>query len=158
MKWKAIFIMVSGCSSHVLHIRTQANKLVFKVLQTVINYNNDRVGGIQTTEVEGTYSTRKEAYEAAKKCLLDEEVTKGSFVEYDEKEEFQGEWPYGDECWVHAVGQTGENFNVFVKAQPHSHKHHECKHHGGKKCECSCKHTDGGCKNKNCKHDDSGCN
>jgi hypothetical protein len=100
------------------------------VLQTTIDYNSDRVGGIQTTEVEGTYPTRKAAFEAAKTILLDEEVTKESFAEYDEKDEFVGEWPYGDECWVHAVGQTGENFKVLVKAQPHSHRHHERKHHG----------------------------
>ena len=134
-----------------------ANCFISAVLQTRIDYNSDRIGGIQTTEVEGTYPTRKAAYEAARTILLDDEVTKESFAEYDEKDDFEGEWPYGDECWVHAVGQTGENFKVLVKAQPHSHRHHDCKHHGGKKCECSCKHTEPGCKNKQCKHD-CGCN
>jgi len=128
------------------------------VLQTTINYNNDRIGGIQTTEVEGTYPTRKAALEAAKTALLDDEITKESFAEYDEKEEFDGEWPYGDNCLVHAVQETGENFEIFVKAQPHSHKSHECQHHGGKKCECSCKHTEGECKHKQCKHADCECN
>jgi len=128
------------------------------VLQTTINYNNDRIGGVQNTEVEGTYLTRKEAFEAAHTVLLDDEVTKESFAEYDEKEDFKGEWPYGDECFVHAVGETGENFLVFVKAQPHSHTTHECKHHGGKKCECSCKHTEAACKHKQCKHADCECN
>lgn len=127
-------------------------------MQTTINYNNDRIGGIQNTEVEGTYLTRKEAFTAAHTALLDDEVKKESFAEYDEKEDFKGEWPYGDECFVHAVGETGENFLVFVKAQPHSHSTHECKHHGGKKCECSCKHDEGACKHKQCKHTDCECN
>lgn len=127
------------------------------VLQTTINYNNDRIGGIQNTEVEGTYLTRKEAFAAAHTTLLDDEVTKESFAEYDEKEDFKGEWPYGDECFVHAVGETGENFLVSVKAQPHSHSTHACKHHDGKKCECSCNHTDGACKHKQCKHADCEC-
>jgi hypothetical protein len=127
------------------------------VLQTIINYNNDRVGGIQYTEVEGTYPTRADAYAAAHTVLLDDEVTKESFAEYDEKEAFEGEWPYGDEVFVHAVAETGENFLVSVKAQPHSHKHHSCKHHGGGKCECECKHTDKACKNTTCKHEDCDC-
>jgi len=94
------------------------------VLQTTIDYNNDRVGGIQTTEVVGTYATRKEAFEASKTALLDAEVTKESFAEYDEKEEFQGEWPYPEEAVIHAVGQFGENFLILVKAQPRGHKLH----------------------------------
>jgi hypothetical protein len=92
------------------------------VLQTTIDYNTDRIGGIQNTEVEGTYPTRKAAFEAAHTTLLDDEVTKASFAVYEEKEQFEGEWPYGDEVLVHAVAETGENFDVFVKAQPHSHK------------------------------------
>lgn len=128
------------------------------VLQTTINYNNDRIGGIQTTEVEGTYTTRKAAFEAAKIALLEgDEVTKASFAEYDEKEDFKGEWPYGDECFVHAVGQTGENFTVSVKAQPHSHGNHACGHHGGKKCDCKCEKSEGGCKTKACKHKECEC-
>jgi len=123
------------------------------VLQTTINYNTDRIGGNRTTEIEGTFPTRKAAFEAAHTILLDADVTKESFAEYDEKQDFEGEWPYGDECLVHAVAETGENFLVFVKAQPHSHQHHNCKHHGGKKCECTCKHTEGDCKLKACKHD-----
>lgn len=127
------------------------------VLQTTIDYNNDRIGGIQSTEVEGTYATRKEAFAAATTALLDDEVKKEDFAEYDTKDEFEGEWPYGDECLVHAVGQTGENFKVLVKAQPHSHKLHACKHHGGKKCECKCEHGETTCKAKQCKHDDCEC-
>jgi len=147
---------------NVLHLKGnesgEVEGFLHYVLQTTINYNNDRIGGIQTTEVEGTYPTRKAAYEAAHTALLDEEVTKKSFAEYDEKEKEECEWPWGDDCFVHAVAETGENFLVFVKAQPHSHKNHACSHHGGQKCECTCKHTEEVCKHKTCKHSDCDCN
>jgi len=125
------------------------------VLQTTIFYNNDRVGGIQTTEVESTHTTRAAAYENAKKALLDDEVTKESFAEYDGKDDFKGEWPYGEDVFVHAVSETGENYNVAVKAQPHRHGNHPCAHHGGTMCACKCKHSEEGCKAKACKH--NGC-
>jgi len=112
------------------------------------------------TEVEGTYATREAARKAARSALLDENVTKKSFAEYDEFDDARdvNEWPYGEDVLVHAVAGTGENFNVAVKAQPHSHQHHDCKHHGGMKCDCKCKHSESGCKEKTCKHgDDCGC-
>ena len=77
---------------------------------------------MQTTEVEGTFRTRKAAYEAAKTILLDDEVTKADFAQYDEEDNEKGEWPYGEECLVHAVGSTGENFKVLVKT---GLKHHD---------------------------------
>lgn len=95
-------------------------------------YDSDSTGRIQTTEVEGTYPTRKSAFEAAKNVLLDEDITKESFAEYDEQDLEKGEWPYGDEVLVHAVAETGENVEVLVKAQPHGKQLHKCKHHGGK--------------------------
>jgi hypothetical protein len=129
------------------------------VLQTTIDYNDDRIGGKQVTLIEGTYLTRAAAYEAAKTALLDEDVTEKDFAEYDLKDsrEEKGEWPYGDDCLVHAVGQNGDNFLIHVKAQPHSHQHHACKHHAGKKCDCACKHGDTACKVKACKHADCDC-
>jgi hypothetical protein len=164
-----VFAKAPAGQEYVVKLDTKPNVLKFRgnesgevegvlhyVLQTTINYNTDRVGGNQTTEIEGTYPTRKAAYEAAHTILLDNEVAKESFAEYDEKEAFTGEWPYGDDCFVHAVGQTGENFTVEVKAQPHAHRHHECKHHEGSKCECECKYSETGCKHKACKHDDCG--
>jgi len=94
------------------------------VLQTTILYDNDSTGGVQTTEVEGTYPTRKAAFEAARNALLDEDVTKESFAEYDEKDMEKDEWPYGDEVLIHAVAGTGENFKISVKPQPHNRQHH----------------------------------
>jgi len=108
-----------------LHFKSNASSEVeghlHYVLQTTIYYNNDRIGGIQTTEVEGTYPTRKAAREAAKNALLNENVTKESFAEYNEKDSERDEWPYGDDVLIHAVAETGENFKISVKAQPHSH-------------------------------------
>lgn len=72
---------------------------------------------MQITEVEGTYTTPKAAFEAAKKVLLDENISKESFAEYDEKDMEKGEWPYGDDVVVHAVANIGENFKVLVKSQ-----------------------------------------
>jgi hypothetical protein len=145
-----------------LHFKGNADNKVegslHYVLQTTINYNNDSIGGKQNTEIEGTYPTRKAALEAAKTVLLDKDITKESYAEYEEKAEEEGEWPYGDDVLIHAVAETGENFNVSVKAQPHGHQHHECKHHEGKKCECACKHTDSECKNKVCKHSECDAN
>jgi hypothetical protein len=104
----------------------------FKVLQTTIHYNTDHIGGVQTTEIEGTYATRAAARAAARTALLGPDITKESFAEYNEMDDERdlNEWPYGEETLVHAVMETGENFNVAVKAQPHSHQqHHARKHH-----------------------------
>lgn len=94
------------------------------VLQTTIFYNQDRSGGIQTVQIEGVYPTRKEAREAAKSVLLDENTTRTSFVEYDEQDKESKEWPYGEDVLVHAVMDTGENIKISVKPQPHSHHQH----------------------------------
>jgi hypothetical protein len=98
------------------------------VLQTTIYYNHDSIGGIQTTQVEGVYPTRKAAREAAKRVLLDENITKQTFAEYDEQDNEIKEWPYGEDVLVHAVAETGENFKVSVKPQLHSHQQHASDH------------------------------
>jgi len=128
------------------------------VLQTTIYYNHDASGGSQKTEVQGTYATRAAAREAAKKVLLDQEVTKESFAEYEEQDSERDEWPYGDDVLVHAVAETGENFKILVKPQPHSHQHHGCKRHEGKADPCPCEQSEGGCKCNACKHKDCGSN
>jgi len=89
------------------------------VLETIIDYNRDRTGGVQSTEVEGTYLTHAIAVAAAKRALIDVTTTKESYVEYDEKDDGENldEWPYGDDTYIHAVAGTGENFLVSVKAK-----------------------------------------
>jgi len=138
-----VFAKAPAGQDFLVRIETTYNPLHFKgndsgeveghlhyVLQTTIFYNNDSTGGVQSTEIEGTYPTRKAAREAAKVALLKEGVKKESFAEYDEQDAERDEWPYGDDVLVHAVAETGENFRISVKAQPHSHQHHEGKHHG----------------------------
>jgi hypothetical protein len=100
------------------------------VLQTIIDYSKDRTGGIQTTEIEGVYLGRKEANHAAYNVLLDEAegVTKESFAEYERRDEWKDDWPYGEDVMVHAVGKNGENFKVEVKTQLKVHHKREASH------------------------------
>ncbi|KAG0644983.1 hypothetical protein D0Z07_9089 [Hyphodiscus hymeniophilus] len=127
-----------------VRVETNPNTLHFKgnadgevegflhyVFQQTIDYSKDPTGASQVTEVEGTYLTREAARKAARSALLDQDVTKQSFAEYDEFDDARdvNEWPYGENVYVHAVAETGENFNVSVKPQPHSHQHHAGKHH-----------------------------
>ncbi|RFU31269.1 hypothetical protein B7463_g5077, partial [Scytalidium lignicola] len=90
------------------------------VVQTTIDYDADRSGERQTTSIEGVFGTRDAARKAAKTILLDksDDVTKESFAEYDEREEKDAEWSYGENSWVHAVGPTGDNYLVSVLTQP----------------------------------------
>jgi len=97
------------------------------VLQTRIDYNSDRTGGNQRTDIEGVYLGREEAEKAAYNVLLDKDegVTKESFAEFDRLDEQAGDWPYGDDVLVHAVGRNGENFKVEVKMQAKVHHKRE---------------------------------
>jgi len=90
------------------------------VVQTTIDYDADRSGERQTTSIEGVYTTRDAARKAARNVLLDksDDVTKESFAEYDEREDGDAEWAYGENTWVHAVGPTGSNYLVAVLTQP----------------------------------------
>lgn len=85
------------------------------LLQTVVDYNSDRTGALQTTQIEGTYLHRADAWTAAHNCL-----DKQQYVEYDERGdgEFLQEWPFDDDVAVHAVSDTGENHFVAVKIPP----------------------------------------
>ncbi|KAH7397571.1 hypothetical protein BKA64DRAFT_708257 [Cadophora sp. MPI-SDFR-AT-0126] len=130
---------------------TEINKGGFKgskkgeveVLQTTINYNIDRTGASQFTLVEGTFPTKTLAAAAALTTLLDDEITEESFAEFDVKDNFKGEWPYGEDCLVRAVGPTGENY--FVRVKEPLRKGHRCKNG---KCGCGDK---AGCKQEGCK-------
>lgn len=91
------------------------------VMQTRIDYNKDRNGAEQETDVEGSYAKRGDAMIAAKGLLL-----KGDFDEYDERDEKdgKGEWEFGEDVVVHAVKGSGENFDIAVKTIPGAHKKH----------------------------------
>ncbi|KAH6951168.1 hypothetical protein BKA56DRAFT_605981 [Ilyonectria sp. MPI-CAGE-AT-0026] len=99
----------------------QGAGLLHYVLQTTIDYNQDRTGSVQSTEIEGTYVQRADAWAAARKCLDPEQ-----FVEYDvcESEEMAGQWPFGEDVVTHAVAETGQNSVVAVRTVPGAHKRH----------------------------------
>ena len=91
------------------------------VLQTRIDYNKDRNGADQTTEVQGTYVRRGDALIGAKGLL-----NKADYEEYDERDEndLSGKWEFGEDVVVHAVSSTGENFNITVRTVPGVHEKH----------------------------------
>lgn len=104
---------------------------LYYVLQTQIDYYDDRIGGKQESIIEGVYRSRTEAEKAAYVVLLDEAegVTKESYDKYETADEDRdGDWPYGEDVLVHAVGEHGENFTVEVKSKVQLKEHY--KRHG----------------------------
>ncbi|KAK4034950.1 hypothetical protein C8A01DRAFT_18318 [Parachaetomium inaequale] len=84
------------------------------VLQNRTDYNQDKSGAFQTTEILGCYARRENALAAAKETLRE---GRDEYAQYDERDdaESEAEWPFGEEVVVHAVAQTGENYTVAVK-------------------------------------------
>jgi hypothetical protein len=82
------------------------------VLQTTVDYNDDRSGSKRESMVEGTHMMRSLAESQALRVLLDADVRKEDFVEFDEYTE--GERPFGEDVIVHAVKDGGENILVSV--------------------------------------------
>jgi hypothetical protein len=102
------------------NVQGEVESQLYYVLQTQIDYYTDRTGGIQRTDIEGVYISLEEAEKAAYEVLLDESegVTKETYAEYERADEFgEGDWPYGEDELVHAVGTGGENFKVEVKVR-----------------------------------------
>lgn len=93
------------------------------VLQTKVDYHQDRSGAYQTTEIEGCYAKRADAVASAAKCLEDD---KANFAQYDERRSLDTaeDWPFGEDVLVHAVAQTGENYTIAVRTVPGAHKRH----------------------------------
>lgn len=89
---------------------------LYHVLQTTIHYDKDRSGAVQDAEILGSFETYPAAKQMALTCLLDEDVTKESFAEYDENVG-QDDWPFDSDVMVHAVGETGENVVIAVVEQ-----------------------------------------
>lgn len=88
---------------------------LYHVLQTVVRYDKDRSGSERYSVVEGTYADRDQARKKAGEVLLDENVQKEDFAEYDEyNEDLEG--VFGPDCVVHAVKEGGENILVSVVA------------------------------------------
>ena len=98
------------------------------VMQSKIDYNQDRSGAFQNTEIQGCHLSRADAVEAAKRAL---DMAPNEFAQYDERREDdsegEGGWPFGENVIIHAVAQTGENYNVAVRTVPESLKLHSKK-------------------------------
>lgn len=86
---------------------------LYHVLQTVIEYNNDRSGCERYSIVQGTHTNPELARKEALRVLLDDDVTEKDFAEYDEYVD-DAERPYGDDVVVHAVKEGGQNVLVSV--------------------------------------------
>lgn len=108
-------------ADHTLKLPQKSEHLHY-VLQTKTDYNQDKSGAFQTTEIEGCYVRRVDALSAAKMTLA--EMDKQGFSQYDEQDSDseQGQWPFGDDVIVHAVAETGENYQVSVRTTPGAHK------------------------------------
>lgn len=93
------------------------------VLQNSTDYNQDKSGAYQTSEIRGCYVRRDDALAAAKAALR---ADRDEYAQYDERnsDESESEWPFGEDVVVHAVAQTGENYTVAVKTVPGAHKKH----------------------------------
>jgi hypothetical protein len=91
----------------------KAEGALFHIVQTTIHYNLDRSGGKRETSIEGTFKDFEEAKEKALLVLLDEDVEKKDYVEWDEFTD-QEDWAFGEDVVVHAVGVAGENYLVAV--------------------------------------------
>lgn len=86
---------------------------LYHVLQTIIDYDKDRSGFQRKSIVEGSYADLEVARSQALKVLLDESVTKDSFVDYNEYAD-GSEGPFGRNVVVHAVKEGGQNILVSV--------------------------------------------
>jgi hypothetical protein len=83
------------------------------VLLVVIDYDKDRSGSQRYSVVEGTHTRRQLACKYALRVLLDKDVKKEDFVEYDEYK-MDGEGSFGADVLVHAVKEGGQNMLVYV--------------------------------------------
>ncbi|KAF2688464.1 hypothetical protein K458DRAFT_414208 [Lentithecium fluviatile CBS 122367] len=86
---------------------------LYHVLQTVIEYDMDRSGAQRSNFVQGSFTSVEEAREQALKALLDADMSKEDFVEYDEYSDGT-EGPFGQDVVVHAVKEGGQNVLVSV--------------------------------------------
>jgi hypothetical protein len=91
----------------------QVEKELFHVLQTTIFTDKNPSGASRETNIEGTWESYEAAKLAADKVLLDADVSKDSFVKYDENVG-KCDWKYGDDVVVHAVGVNGDNILVSI--------------------------------------------
>ena len=96
------------------------------VMQNKTDYNQDKSGAYQSTEIEGCYVHRGDAITAAKNLLAGD---RAEFAQYDERDSVgeEGQWPFGEDVVVHAVAETGENYTVAVRTVPGAHEKYKKK-------------------------------
>ncbi|ROT38030.1 hypothetical protein SODALDRAFT_360353 [Sodiomyces alkalinus F11] len=93
------------------------------VLQTTIDYKADPA---ISTEIQGAFVRRADAVEAVQKCLVSEEVSPDDYAQYDARDSVKvpDNWPYGEDVYVHAVANTGENYMVTLTTPPSAYLRH----------------------------------
>jgi hypothetical protein len=97
-----------------------AGAQLYYIIQTEIEYHQDKPAGLETTEIQNVYLHRKDAIQAAKNELARD---RAEFSQYDEQgDEGEGEWPFGDDVVVHGVAQTGECYTVAVRTVAETRK------------------------------------
>jgi hypothetical protein len=86
---------------------------LYYVLQTIVEYNDDRSGSSRSVIAEGVHTRQDLAREQASRTLIDDNMKKEDYVEYDE---YFGnaEGPFGADVLVHAVREDGRNVLVSV--------------------------------------------
>jgi len=113
------FFVVIETTPNVFKIQSNgASSLVTEklsyVLQTTIHYDVDASGAKRETTIEGIYTSRGHAIKAAKKVMLEDGVVeKKVYTEWDENSG-QKDWSFGENVYVHAVAENGQNFEVEV--------------------------------------------
>ncbi|KAL2751994.1 hypothetical protein ACRALDRAFT_1083605 [Sodiomyces alcalophilus JCM 7366] len=93
------------------------------MLQTTVDY---KANPAITTEIQGAFVRRADAIEATKTCLVSDEVRPEDYAQYDARDgvEVPDNWPYGEDVYVHAVANTGENYMVSLRTPPSAHQKH----------------------------------
>jgi hypothetical protein len=89
---------------------------LYHVLQTVIDYDVDRSGAQRFSFVQGSFTSVEQAREYALSVLLDADMSKEDFVEYDEYSD-STEGLFGPDVVVHAVKEGGQNVLVSVVSE-----------------------------------------
>jgi hypothetical protein len=104
---------------NVLHIKSETSgrlaRPLHHVLQTVVEYNEDRSGSRRYTIVEGTHRHLDLARLHAVRVLLGD-MKREDFAEYDEYGS-NTDGPFGPDVLVHAVKGDGENVFVSVVSE-----------------------------------------
>lgn len=93
------------------------------MLQTTVDYKRDPA---ISTEIQGAFVRRDDAVKATKECLVGEEVSPADYAQYDVRDAVDEpeSWPYGEDVYVHAVANTGENHLVSLRTPPSAYLRH----------------------------------